>query len=479
MKRSRNNAYIIYPVLALMLASGCKSVRSTVLEEPLKVPAAFPENTIEQVVKSSSWKEYYLDKDLAVLVETALAHNQDIRMGLQRILVAEAQAIRARAANLPTLSAVASAGVDKYGDYTMTGVGNYDTNLSQNIDEDQKVTNPVLDLFLGLRSSWELDIWGKIKAQRKSAKANYMASVEAQQWFRTQVVAQVAERYYELMALDNQLEIIGQNIALQNKAVEIAEAQMAGGRTTILAVKQFQAQVLHSESIAAETRQQIRATENELNLLLGRFPQDVQRQGNILSYTPGAYFQLGNPEAVLAGRADIRQAELELAASKADVVAAKRAFFPSLSLNAYAGYNAFKAPLLFSPGSLASGILGGLTGPVFNQKELKTRFAIADAAQQNAFFNYQKKVLQGYTEIHTQMQSIDQFRKAYEQKQEEVATLNDAMSSANELYVGGYINYLEVMTVQRNILEAQIEQIRLKHKLIDANIGLYRSLGGG
>ncbi|MBL7712814.1 MAG: efflux transporter outer membrane subunit [Chitinophagaceae bacterium] len=479
MKKSISASCIVYPALLLVLASGCRSMRSTALEQPLPVPSGFPEHSIKQESKSASWKDFYLDKDLALLVETALSHNQDIRMGLQRILIAEAQSIRARAARLPTLSAAASAAADKYGDYTMTGVGNYDTNLSQNIDEDQKVTNPALDFFLGLRSSWELDIWGKIKAQRKSAKANYLAGVEAQRWFRTQVVAQVAERYYELMALDNQLEIISQNIALQQKAVDIAEVQMAGGRTTILAIKQFQAQVLHSESIAAETRQQIRATENELNVLLGRFPQDIPRRGNILAYTPSAYFRFGDPASVLAGRADIRQAELELAASKADVTAARKAFFPSLTLNAYAGYNAFKAPLLFSPRSLASGILGGLTGPVFNQKELKTRFAIADASQQTAFFNYQKKVIQGYTEIHTQMQSIDQFREAYTSKEEEVTTLNDAMGSANELYVGGYINYLEVVTVQRNILEAQMEQVRLKHKLIDANIGLYRALGGG
>jgi multidrug efflux system outer membrane protein len=477
--KNRSRQILTIPILAGMLLSGCKTMKPAVLPAPLKIPDTFPMSDEGTAVTSLSWKQFYGDEKLVSLIELALKNNQDINAGLQRILIARAQVMMARAAGLPSLNIVASAAVDKYGDYTMTGVGNFDTNLSPNVDDDQKVTNPAQDFFLGLRSNWELDIWGKLRSQRKAAGARFLASERAQRWFITQVVAQVADRYFELMALDNQLKIIDKNTLLQQRAVEITEGQMAGGRATALAVKQFRARLLNMQSAAIELKQQIIATENELNVLLGRFPQPITRSGSIINAALPGQLKTGIPTEALQRRPDIQQAELALAATRADVNAARKAFFPSLTLTPYAGYNAFKGPLLFSPGSLTYGLLGGLTGPIFNQYQLKSRFAVANADQAAAFYNYQKSIVQGYQEVHTLTQQIAHFKEAYAVKSTEVDTLTETIDVANELYQGGYINYLEVITAQRSVLESELEQVNLKRRLFQSSIYLYRALGGG
>lgn len=470
---------IISAVAVAALLPGCKSVQPAIVPEGLPVPATFAQADTTGNMGLLSWKSFYKDEKLIELVELALKNNPDIRSGLHRIVRTKAQAYMARAEGLPTLNLVATAAADKYGDYTMNGVGNFDTNLSDNIDNDQKVTDPALDLFLGLRSNWEVDIWGKLKAKRKAAYDQYLASEQTRRWFVTQVVAQVAERYYDLLALDKKAAIVNRNIALQEKAVEISSVQMDGGRATSLAVKQFQAQLLNSRSAALQIRQQIQATENELNVLLGRFPETIVRSKAILSEPLPEQLSAGIPATVLHQRPDIAAAELNLRAAKADVKAAQKAFFPSLTLTPYTGFNAFKGPLLFAPGSFVYGLLGGISTPIFNQRQLRGQFAITNAAQFSAFYDYQKSVLNAYNEVVTELQHLQNNEVAYQLKAAEVDTLNSAVAAANDLYVGGYANYLEVITAQRSVLEAELEQVTLKKNLLLSTTRLYRALGGG
>ncbi|MDO7744125.1 MAG: TolC family protein, partial [Pedobacter sp.] len=171
-------------------------------------------------------------------------------------------------------------------------------------------------------------------------------------------------------------------------------------------------------------------------------------------------------------------AELELRAAKADVEAARKALLPSFTLDAYSGFNAFKLPLLFSPGSLASGVLGGLTAPIFNRGALKNGNRIANAGQLSAFYNYQRTILQGYQEVSTQLSAIDNYKHAYQFKTREVKELKTALSTANELYLAGYASYLEVIVAQGSMLNAEIEQVGLKRDSYTTLINLFRALGG-
>jgi outer membrane protein TolC len=274
------------------------------------------------------------------------------------------------------------------------------------------------------------------------------------------------------------MKILKANIKLQNKGLGIVEAQLTGGRATSLAVKQFKAQKLSTEGKQYEIRQAITRTENELNSLLGRYPEKITRDSTAIMQLLPASVYAGIPSEVLLRRPDIREAELELKAADADVQAARRALLPSLSLDAYSGFNAFKLPLLFSPGSLASGVLAGLTAPIFNRGVLKNGTQVATANQMTAFYNYQQHIVQGFQEVSTQMTAIKNYNAAYELKSDEVKELREALSTANDLYLAGYANYLEVIVAQGSVLNAEIEQVNLKRQSYTALIHLFRAMGG-
>lgn len=464
-------------IAAALVVTGCSTMKETTLPEGVQLPGKFSSST-DTTSNVVGLKDFFVDPNLQRLIDTALANNFDLKIALQRIQTASAHTRIAHANRLPSVNAVGGVSVDRYGKYTLNGVGNFDTNLSPNINEKQSIPNPTPDYFFGFRSSWEIDIWGKLKDKRQAALTRYLASQKGRQWLTTQVVAEVASRYYQLMALDYQLKIIQHNIDLQKRGLEVVEAQMTGGRATALAVRQFKAQVLHTQTAEIDIRQSIVRTENELNNLLGRFPTTVARDSSIIAKAVPLHISAGLPSEVLLRRPDIQEAELELMATKADVRAARKAFLPSLNLNPYLGLNAFKLPLVFSGASLAAGAVGSLAGPIINRGAIIGGVNIANAQQLTAFYNYQKNIVQAYQEVITQLQAIDNLKKAFNLKTEEVKTLTEAVATANDLYLAGYASYLEVIMAQGSVLQAEMEQITIKKQIFDSLINLYRSLGG-
>ena len=458
--------------------TGCSTIKQAELPLGVEIPKTFTPTT-DTAANHLLIKDFFADARLQQLIDTALANNYDLKAAVQRIEIARANTRIADAARLPLVNAVVGASVDRYGKYTMNGVGNFDTNKSPNINNKQRIPNPTPDFFLGFRSSWEVDIWGKLKDRRRAAYTRYLASQKGRQWLQTQIVSEVAHRYYDLLALDYQLRIIARNIELQKRGLEIVEAQMAGGRATALAVRQFKAQVLHTQGAEVEIQQLILRTENELNSLLGRFPTTVARDTSIIAKVVPEKIQAGIPSEVLLRRPDIQQAELELIAAKADIRAARKAFLPSLNLNPYVGLSAFKASLLVSASSIGAGMASSVAAPLINRRGIIAGVNIANAEQANAFYNYQKNIVQGFQEVVTELQSIENLKKAYNLKFEEVETLTEAVATANDLYLAGYASYLEVIVAQGSVLQAEMEQTNLKREIFISTINLYRALGGG
>ncbi|HEY8954739.1 efflux transporter outer membrane subunit [Chitinophaga sp.] len=468
--------YALYTAMATATMA-CSTQKELALPERISVPVVSGNSS--DTISLQNFTQVFNDPHLRSLIDTALHNNYDLLSAAQRVATAQANLMMAKNAWLPSLNLSLSAGVDKYADYTLNGVGNFDTNLSPNISKDQHIPGPTPEYFAGLRSSWETDLWGKLKSQRQATYARFLGSEQGRRLLTTQIVAGVTGLYYELTAMDSELAIIRRNIKLQEAAVATVHIQKAGGRATELAVQQFTAQLLSTQALEYGVKQEITSLENQLNALLGRLPQPVERSAVKDTQALPDAIKRGIPASLLLQRPDIQRAELELAATKADVKAARAAFLPGLTITPYAGFNAFKAGLLFqSPASIAWGAVGNLTAPIFNKKQIKAQYNISTANAWTAFYDYQQAIVNGYQEVASALNKVENQQEAYSLKSKEVLVLQQAVATANVLFTTGYANYLEVITAQKNVLEAELALVTTRRNVYQGMVSLYRALGG-
>lgn len=468
-------------LLIALLLTQCKVAPPVQTPEAAPLPSSFVSpGDSAQTSAQLPWREFFDDPLLVKYIEMGIANNLDLKMAIQRIEVAQASVRVAKGAFFPTLSAGAAAGQRKFGEYTMDGIGNYDTNFSTNLPPDKRVPEHLPDYWLGVQSVWEIDLWGKLRNQKKSAVARFLASEKARHLVVTTLVAEIARSYYELLSLDNELVFIQENIQLQQTAVELINAQKAAGRATELAVKQVTAQLLNTRSRESLVQQMIVYHENQINLLLGRFPQPIERGRPILEQPLPQEIHAGIPAQMLTRRPDIALAELRLEAARCDVKAARAAFFPSLAITSSLGLQSFRPEKFFNtPGSMAYSVFGGLTAPVFQRNMLKADYQRASAAQLELFYEYQKLVINGFQETVTGLKRIENFQTASTLKAQEVTTLQEAVLTANDLYIAGLASYLEVILAQKNVLEAELQLAQTRKEQFFSVIDLYRALGGG
>jgi outer membrane protein, multidrug efflux system len=470
---------LLYFGTCLILITSCKVNPSLQKNHLDYIPATFNELTDSSTIGSLPIHSFFSDPYLVSLIDTALKNNLDLLIASERIEILKSNFNITRGRLLPSLEGKVAAGFEKYGDYTMNGVGNFDTNLSPNISSDQHIPSPVQDYYIGFQSRWEVDLWGKLRNQKKAAYARYLASQKGRRLITTSLVSEVANLYYELLALDSKMDILQQNIKLQEEGLDIVEVQKSAGKVTQLAVEQFSAQLLNTKSEEAFIKQQIVESENKLNFLLARYPQTILRGEPIHLQKFPEEIKAGVPSSLLLYRPDIQQAELELSAADADIDAARKAFLPTISITPHLGINAFKAGLMVNPGSLAYGIFSGLTVPLLNRRVLKANHRIARARHQQLIYTYRKAVIGGYGEVVSGLNGIENYGNAYQLKSEQAEVLRKAVSTSNDLFLAGYASYLEVITAQKNVLEAEIGLINARKLQFSMLVHLYRSLGGG
>lgn len=440
------------------------------------LPASFPEQPGETSIAAIDWRNYFADADLLALIDSAIAGNQDLRMALQRIETARSSVKLANAAMLPKVSLNLGGGVQKFGLYTMDGAGNASTEITPG----RMVPENLTDIYLGLQSSWEIDVWGKLENQRKAATANYLSSIDTSHWVIANLVADVAIYYTELLALDQQLDVVRLTIGKQQEALDIVRLQKETGRANELAVRQFHAQLLDSEALEKSLSQQIAERENNLNFLLGRYPQPITRSKTAFFGELPKQVQAGIPSQLLANRPDVRAAEQQIEASKFDLQAAKAAFYPNFNITAALGFQAFNPEFLFtSPASLAYSLMGTLVAPIINMKSLEAQFNTAQANQLSAMYNYQKAILNAYVEVANQLSNIKKLNEAGELKRQQSEVLKQSVEAANELYKAARASYLEVLVAQQSALQSNLQLIDVVKQQRLASIGIYKALGGG
>ena len=448
-----------------------------VREANKNVPEQFENHVLDTTaVATVRWKDFFSDPNLGKLIDSALANNQELNILLQRVNMAQNEIQAKTGEYLPSVNIVAGAEVEKVGEFTRNG--SVEHNL--NIREGEAFPEPLANFQLGLSASWELDVWKKLRNGKKAAVLEYLASVEGKNFMVTQLVSEIAIAYYELMALDNQLDIIEQNLELQQSALQMVKLQKEAARTTQLAVRRFDADVFKNQSNKFLIEQKIVETENLINFLVGRYSQPIARNSDGFMEITLDSLTIGVPSQLLANRTDIRQAELELEASKLNVKIARANFYPSFAINAGFGLEAFNPKFLTStPESLLYSLVGDVVSPLINRNAIKAEYNTANNQQLQAVFEYERAILNAYMEVSNQLSNADKLNKSFQLKEEQVKALKESIDLSLLLFKSARAEYTEVLLTQREALDSKIEIIETKRDQLLANVKLYQALGGG
>jgi outer membrane protein, multidrug efflux system len=461
---------------SLGLAWACVPQTAAPKRAETRAPQTFTEGSSGRSIGVIPWKEYFSDATLQGLIHHALEGSYDIPLALQRVEVARAYASAATGAQYPKVGFGVGAAMRKYGLYTMDGAGNAATDITPG----RVVPTHLPDFFVGLQASWEPDFWGKLQSGKKAAVARYLASVEAVQSTIGIVVGEVASTYFELLAADAQVAVIAESLKQQRQALEIVHWQKLAGRSSELAVQQFQNQVTETESRHKLLAQHVLLTENRLNALLGRYPQNITRNKEQLYPNNLEQLDVGVPSNLLRNRPDLRAAELRLEASKYDVEVARAAFYPSLDIAASVGLQAFNPRYLIDvPQSIAYGLSGSLLTPLINRSAIEADFAGANALQLEALYEYQKTILMAYFDVANSLAKGATSRGILELKRKQTQTSELAVTTSDALYRAGKASYLEVLLAQQSRLDAQLQMVEAARAVRMAQVGTYLALGGG
>lgn len=471
----KNRTWIKYTAVAIILlpAWGCKLFKEPIRTENKTVPSSYRTSVDSTNSAKLVWRNYFTDANLVALIDTALANNQELNITKQEIEIARSEVRARKGEYLPYGGIQLGAGADRSSKYS------WDGQSEDAWKESEGKPKYIGDFMLSAVFSWELDVYKKLRNAKNAAVARYLASIEGKNFMVTNLISEIANSYYELIALDNQLEIIRKNIEIQQNALNSVKLQKDAARVTQLAVNRFEAQLLNTKNLQYEIQQQITETENKINFLTGRFPSPVPRNDASFSTTVFDSISAGVPSQLLENRPDIRQAEQELIASKLDIKVAKANFFPQFRISASAGFQAFNPAVWFNPWSLVYNAFADMMAPLINRNALVAGYKTSRAKQVQAVFKYEQTILKAYTEVQNELSGIDNYSKSYTTKANEADILSQSVTISGSLFNSARADYVEVLLTQREALESRMELIEIKKKQLNAEINVYKALGGG
>ncbi|ACT93144.1 TolC family protein [Dyadobacter fermentans] len=450
--------------------AGCKVSKNVPL--PDAVPGAFRSAAAGDSagIGAIPFRTFITDPALLQLIDTALIKNYDMQIALQNIDAAEVLFKQARQGYLPELKAQLTANTSRPSDNSLNGF-----TLNQFLG-----TSHIEDYSTGMTAVWEADIWGKIRSRKAAALAGFLQTAEARKALQTQLVAQVAQGYYNVLMLDAQLEVARKNLMLNDSTLRTIQLQAVAGQVTSLAVQQAEAQRLTASQLIPQLEEQATLQENALHVLIGKMPQAINRKSRLQALTIPEELHAGFPSALLSRRSDIKSAELALNAANAKVGEAQASFYPSLVITAGGGINALKASNWFNiPASLFGLVAGSITQPVFQRGQLKANLEIAKIEREKTVIAFRQSVLRAVGEVSDELTKVEKLKAQYRAAAERTRVLETASRNANLPFNRGMANYLEVITAQGNLLQSELQPATIKTRQLNAVVGLYRSLGGG
>ncbi|MEZ0129320.1 efflux transporter outer membrane subunit [Flavobacterium sp. LBUM151] len=461
-----SNKYILMVVAATLL-SACvtkKYERPTTLstDKLFRDQAAADSTNLANM----PWQSVFKDPKLSALIQKGLDQNLNLKNAIENIVQARASLRESKLAYYPTLNLDANV--------TRTKQSEAGLNFPAGININTLTTT----YKLGLSTSWEADIWGKLSSSKRAAFASYLATDAAKQAIQTQLIADIANNYFLLLSYDKSLEITQQTLEARVKNVETIKALKEGAIVTGAAVVQSEANRYAAEVLIPDIKQSIRETENALNILLGQAPGPIDRGILGEQQTPES-LAIGLPSQLLQNRPDVRQAEFNFRVAFENTNLAKTYFYPSLTLTASGGFSNLELKNFFD-NSIFYSIIGGLTQPLFNKGINKARLTTAQSQQLQALNSFQQSLLVAGQEVSNAMYSYQMAVEKQDSRQKQIESLQKAVDFTQQLLeYSSATNYTDVLTSEQNLLSAQLNGINDNLQKLQALVDLYRALGGG
>jgi multidrug efflux system outer membrane protein len=466
MRKPRTLRIILGSVI-LGFACGC-AVGPNYRKPAVNVPPIYrgvkPEEAAQGEARSladEKWWEVFQDEQLKELIKTALQQNYDVRIAAARILQVQAQLGITRADQFPTVAGSADA-------------TNQRNPKSKFLPAFETSSNQV-----GASFAWDLDFWGKYRRATEAARADLVASEWARREVITVLVANVASAYFQLRALDLQLEISQRTLASRRDSLRLTSLLAQGGSTSMLDVRQAEQLVFTAASEVPSLEQQIEQEENFISTLLGNNPAPVPRGRKLTEQEHPPTVPAGLPSSLLERRPDIRQAEEQLISANAQIGIAQAAYFPQISLTATAGYQSSALTDLFSGPAGLWNFGGALVQPIFTAGKLRSNVRLTQAQRQQFLVRYQQTIQGAFREVSD---ALVAYRKTQEFRQQQellVASAQDASRLSHMRYSGGVASYLEVLTNETNYFSAELSLAQAQLNELLALVELYKALGGG
>ncbi|MEO9209850.1 MAG: TolC family protein [Ginsengibacter sp.] len=407
-----------------------------------------------------SWNEIFTDYYLQNLINKGIANNLDLKMAYERVQQSRAYFLQSGAAFLPTLNANANVTTSKFSD-------------AQN-----PLTNSATLYQLGFSSSWEVDIWGKLNSSRNASLASLLQTEAASHAIQSSIVAGIANYYYLLIALDQQLVITIETVKNWDITVETMKSLKTAGRITEAGVVQSEAQRYAAEVTIPDLKQRIKETENALSILIGEKPASILR-GSISNQKTIDILSTGVPAQLLSNRPDVMQAEYNFRYFFEMTNVARTYFYPSLNITGSAGLSSFSIDKLFSSGAFGASLGGGLLQPILNRKENKTRLTVVESQQRESLLNFENTLLKAGMEVSD---ALSLYQTGIEKsliRTNQLNALTKSVEYSQELLQNGFATYTEIITARQSLLQAELGKVNDRLQQLQAIVNLYLALGGG
>ena len=411
-----------------------------------------------------SWDKVFTDPLLQKYISKGLKNNLDIRIAMQNLVAAEATMKQGKAGYFPTLTATT--------DWTHQ-------TISKNSQSGTFLRNLNVDQYqLSGNLSWEADIWGKIRSNKRAANAAFLQTTAANQAIKTELIASIATLYYQLLSVDAQIKIAEKTLINRDKSVETIVALKKAGNVTEVGVKQTEAQKYATELIIADLKNSTIILENTLSTLLND-PTVVIQRATFESQNLQPAITLGVPASLLRNRPDVIAAEYNLITNFEMTNVAKSGFYPSLRVTASGGFQSIDLKEWFSANSLFASVITGLTQPIFNQRQVKTKYEVAKANQEKAYLQFEQSLLIAGKEVSDALAQYNNETYKITIREKQVDALGKASQFSDELLNYGLANYLEVLTAKDAALNAELSLADNKFQQYKTIVQLYKALGGG